>query len=115
MYSITEVYTGSPETQFVAVVYCGIQVCMLNHIKELACKTCNCTDSDKNMYKFNTVSTEFFTFLLQLNNEYVNNFLYTVIDDASLDNLFRLSETLTRLNNRCECFALSDSNDCGCG
>jgi len=121
---------GEENSNMIVIVDCNWKACMLEYIKKFACTkvaacscggncTNNCTSVPHDMYDFNAFSVLSWAYGSLINTEYLNNYIYAVLEPNKLDELFVLSTFLNRAKEYCAKCATattgsSSSSGCGC-
>lgn len=81
--------------------FCNVESCWLNYLNNIICNkpTDDCKIEDH--YKFNAFLINTHTFFMALNDEFNFSFIYTLIDDDRVNNLYTLDSFITRLTEYC--------------
>lgn len=120
-------FQGTTTSNLIVVVDCKWKECALGKIKQLACTkkadcacggNCNgdCTSVPQDLYDLNAFAALSYGYFSLINNEYLNNYIYSTLDPNKLDELHTINQFLTRALEYCEeCkFVVTKNNDCGC-
>lgn len=121
---------GDEYSNMIVVVDCQWKACMLAYIQKLACTkvaacSCsgncanNCTSVPHDMYDFNAFMVLSYAYLSLINTEYLNNYIYAILEPNKLDELFTITTFLNRAKEYCAKCApavtgTSSSSNCGC-
>lgn len=83
------------------VNFCNIETCWLNFLQHSIC--CKPDDDCKvcDNYKFHAFLINAHTFFMSINEEFNFSFIYTIIDDERLKNLYTLDSFITRFTEYC--------------
>jgi hypothetical protein len=83
------------------VNFCGIEACWLNFLHHSIC--CKPDDDCKvcDNYKFHAFLINAHTFFMAINEEFNFSFIYTVIDDERIKNLYTLDSFIIRFTEYC--------------
>lgn len=99
---------------YVAFVYCTIKEGFLTMLSTVLTDIAPCEKKQANyVYYFNAVNLAFYGLLMQLNGEYVNNWIFDAMDEVQLEVLKCINETISRISEYMVCMGIID--DCGCG
>lgn len=99
---------GGVKSSFIVINYCNIKNCILKSIQNILCPSdCSCVD-DNAICELNSTIMLATTFFNMLNKEYNLNYLYTIIDDNKLNDLFNIDIVINKLTENCA------DNDCDC-
>jgi len=114
-------------TNLIVIVDCKWKACALAKISKLACTkkqdcacggNCNssCNSVPQDLYDLNAFAALSYGYFSLLNSEYLNNYIYAVLDPNTLNELHTIDQFLCRVEEYCtECnFEITKSNDCGC-
>lgn len=108
------------DTNSVFVIYCTVQACMLNLINEImfAASGCTCEDCynvhNQKHYLYNSIKLIFYTLLASINQQYVDNYVYTALDEHDLEDLYFISQMIDKMTEYCECAGEIEDADCNC-
>ena len=95
---------------YLSVVLCDLETCLLAKIKDLNCK-CDIPCKDEDWYNFNALATEIYVFFNLLNNEFNFNYIYSIIDNTKLAELYEIKKVMDRFADYCG----SCIKPCNCG
>lgn len=93
-------------TKYTVLIYCDVKDAILALMKKINCKCDDCLNDygvSKALYYFNAMSMEFYTFLVSINKQYVDNWLYSSLDPQDLEDLYCISEMIDRMTELATC------------
>lgn len=105
---------------YTIVIYEAVMTCQLNYIKALICdadEDCTACSEDfhKKLYYYNALNATWDVFVLELNSLYVTQWGYSELTEDIITTLTDVESLITQMTNYCNCLALIEDDDCGCG
>jgi hypothetical protein len=112
VYKFENVFQGNTTNQIV-IKYCNFETCFKDYLNDFVCQSancdCNCNKDKLVLYNMNALASGAYLFFSMINSGYVNNNLYTAIDNDQLNDLYDLQTTINQLETYCD-----NCLDCGC-
>lgn len=99
--------------RYTAVVFCTVRNSILAIMAKILHEA-KCSEPNKDLlYCTTSLILTFQLFLAQLNQQYLDNWIYTVLDPKDLEALKCINTMITRMNEYVTC--INNIEDCGCG
>lgn len=87
---------------YTVINFCNVEICFNNYLLQVMCNPV-LTDCASDVHSnFNAFIITFHSLMLMLNSEFNFNFIYTAIDVTKLNELYRISQLIKRLDEYCD-------------
>ncbi len=95
VYQVVEV--SGPTTN--VIVYAAIETAILGLIVTIHSEDCCCNSKTQmlRLYYYNAIMANFYLFMAMINTTYVDNWIYTAANTDELQNLYCLSDVITKI------------------